>query len=138
MWPLELVATATDSPRYSPGGSFNKFGTVVNGISGTFSMVALRWASTGAAASTARMTDEVRIRFIEASLDLIYSRGIQGGAGNGRSPARRLRLRLGLGSRNKARQTALPQPPQQRSTWQPVRRLWFLVPRRVSFARKGS
>src|SRR5271154_6973451 len=68
MWPLELVATATDSPRYSPGGSFNKFGADVNGISGTFSMVALRCANAGAAIS-ARTTDQVRIRVITSLLE---------------------------------------------------------------------
>src|ERR1700674_5551755 len=68
MWPLELVATATDSPRYSPGGSFKKFGADENSIEGTFSMVALRWANAGAAATTARATDDVRIRFIKVSL----------------------------------------------------------------------
>src|SRR5215471_13635182 len=41
MCPLEFVATATDSPKYSPGGSFSKFGVVVNEISGTPSIVAL-------------------------------------------------------------------------------------------------
>ena len=66
-WPLELVATATASPRYSPGGSFRKFGTAVNGISGTFWMVALRCANAGASANTERATDEMKIRFIEIS-----------------------------------------------------------------------
>src|SRR5579872_6169931 len=69
MWPLELVATATDSPRYSPAGSFNKFGAEVNGISGTFSMVALRWLNAGAAASTATAADNIRIRFMGISLN---------------------------------------------------------------------
>src|SRR5215831_14544608 len=67
VWPLELVATATASPRYSPGGSFRKFGTVVNGISGTFWIVALRWANAGASANTESATGEMRIRFIEIS-----------------------------------------------------------------------
>src|SRR5579872_3180278 len=66
MWPLELVATATDSPRYSPGGSFKKFPAVVNGISGTFSIVALRCANTGIAARAARVNDQVKICFIES------------------------------------------------------------------------
>src|ERR1041385_7336406 len=67
MWPLELVATATASPRYSPGGSFRKFGTVVNGISGTFWMVALRCAKPGATPNRNRATDETKNRFIEIS-----------------------------------------------------------------------
>jgi hypothetical protein len=40
MFPFELVATATDSPRYSPAGSLRKFGTEVKGMSGTPVMVA--------------------------------------------------------------------------------------------------
>src|SRR4030095_5626290 len=40
MWPFELVATATDSPSYSPGGSFKKFGTDVNEMSATPVIVA--------------------------------------------------------------------------------------------------
>src|SRR5436853_2033101 len=67
MWPLEFVATATASPRYSPGGSFRKFGTAVNGISGTILMVALRCANAGASANTERATGEMKIRFIEIS-----------------------------------------------------------------------
>src|ERR1700722_17101413 len=68
--PLELVATATDSPRYSPAGSFNKFGADVNGISGTFSMVALRWANAFAASSTTAVTDNVGTLFIRTLLNL--------------------------------------------------------------------
>src|SRR5215472_12574200 len=67
MWPFELVATATDSPRYSPGGSFKKFGTDENSISGTCSIVALRWANVGAVARVARTTDDGRIHFMETS-----------------------------------------------------------------------
>src|SRR5271169_6394101 len=67
MWPFELVATATDSPRYSPGGSFSKFGTDENGMSRTFSIVALRCANEGAAASNTSVTEDVRILFIEVS-----------------------------------------------------------------------
>ena len=33
---LELVATPTTSPKYTPGGSFRKFGTDSYAISGTF------------------------------------------------------------------------------------------------------
>src|SRR4029453_11407163 len=40
MWPLEFVATATDSPSDSPGGSFRKFGTDVNEMSATPVIVA--------------------------------------------------------------------------------------------------
>src|ERR1051326_8148500 len=65
-WPLEFVATATASPRYSPGGSFKKFGTVENGISGTFWMVALRCANAGASASAHRATGGTRIRFMKS------------------------------------------------------------------------
>jgi hypothetical protein len=41
--PFESVATATDSPRYSPAGSLRKFGTVVKGISDT----PVTWPSAG-------------------------------------------------------------------------------------------
>src|SRR5260370_25369834 len=51
MCPFELVATATDSPRYSPGGSLRKFGTEVKGISGTFWALAFCCASAGATPS---------------------------------------------------------------------------------------
>src|SRR5258708_4171366 len=47
MCPFELVATATDSPRYSPGGSLRKFGTEVKGISATFWALAFCCASAG-------------------------------------------------------------------------------------------
>src|SRR5262252_2346314 len=40
MWPFELVATPTASPRVSPAGTFRKFGTEVYAISGTFCAVA--------------------------------------------------------------------------------------------------
>jgi hypothetical protein len=40
MLPFEFVATATDSPRFSPDGSLRKFGTDVNGMSGTPAIVA--------------------------------------------------------------------------------------------------
>src|SRR3982750_3677969 len=50
MLPFELVATATDSPRDSPGGSLRKFDTVVNGISGTPVIVAFACANAGPAA----------------------------------------------------------------------------------------
>jgi len=40
MLPFELVATATDSPRFSPGGSLRKFGTELAGMSGTPAIVA--------------------------------------------------------------------------------------------------
>src|SRR5262252_2841806 len=66
MWPLELVATATASPRYSPAGSLKKFGAVVNGISGTSWMVALRCANAGASANTERATGGTKTRFIES------------------------------------------------------------------------
>src|SRR5271154_7039989 len=68
MCPLELVATATDSPRYSPGGSLRKFGTEVKGISGTFWALAFCCARAGAAHSTkAAAQTDVRQRFIESS-----------------------------------------------------------------------
>src|SRR5437867_2825922 len=68
MWPLELVATPTDSPRNSPAGTFRKFGTDVYGISGTFCAVAFCCANAGAAHSTKAMADtNARQRFIGAS-----------------------------------------------------------------------
>src|SRR6266581_9595653 len=68
MWPLELVATATDSPRYSPAGTFRKFGTDVYRISGTFCAVAFCCANAGAAHSTKAIADtDARQRFIGAS-----------------------------------------------------------------------
>src|SRR6266545_4058369 len=51
MLPFELVATATASPRDSPGGSLRKFGTEVNGMSGTPVIVAFCWATAEPATS---------------------------------------------------------------------------------------
>src|SRR6476619_4291189 len=72
MCPLELVATATDSPRYSPGGSLRKFGTEVKGISGTFWALAFCCARAGAAAHSikAAAQTDVRLRCIESSRKL--------------------------------------------------------------------
>src|SRR5215475_3361506 len=65
MLPLESVATATDSPRYSPAGTFRKLGTDVIGISGTPVIVALSCALAAPAQSTrARAQADVRNRFI--------------------------------------------------------------------------
>src|SRR3954462_9202074 len=67
MWSLELVATATDSPRYSPGGGFRKFGTDVNGISGTPVIVALSCACAAPAHSTTASAQvDVKSRFIDS------------------------------------------------------------------------
>src|SRR5882762_8397093 len=52
MLPFELVATATDSPKYSPGGSLRKFGTDVKGMSGTPVIVAFCCADEEPATST--------------------------------------------------------------------------------------
>src|SRR5436190_17764540 len=49
MWPFEFVAMPTDSPSVSPGGTFNKFGTDVYWISGTFWIVAFCCANAEAA-----------------------------------------------------------------------------------------
>src|SRR3982751_1064334 len=68
MLPFELVATATDSPRDSPGGSLRKFDTVVNGISGTPVIVAFACANAGPAASVRTAHAEARIRIIERPL----------------------------------------------------------------------
>src|SRR5215510_4334374 len=51
MCPFEFVATATDSPSDSPAGSFRKFGTAVNGISGTPVIVAFCCAAADPATS---------------------------------------------------------------------------------------
>src|SRR5436190_14263545 len=67
MWSLELVATATDSPRYSPGGGLRKFGTAVNGISGTPVIVALSCACAAPAHSTTASAQvDVKSRFIDS------------------------------------------------------------------------
>src|SRR4051812_30677588 len=67
MWSRELVATATDSPRYSPGGGFRKFGTDVNGISGTPVIVALSCACAAPAHSTTASAQvDVKSRFIDS------------------------------------------------------------------------
>src|SRR5919198_1555042 len=68
MLPFEFVATATASPRYSPGGSLRKFATVVNGISGTPVTVAFACANAGPAASVRTAHAEARIRVIERPL----------------------------------------------------------------------
>src|SRR5712664_1052449 len=52
MLPFESVATATDSPKYSPAGSLRKFGTAVKGISGTPVIVAFCWATAERATSS--------------------------------------------------------------------------------------
>src|SRR6185369_1597185 len=72
MWPLEFVATATASPRYSPGGSFRKFGTVVNEISGTPWIVALRCANAGASANTEKAASEIKYRFMDSQTSKRY------------------------------------------------------------------
>src|SRR2546425_5219006 len=69
MLPFELVATATDSPRYSPAGSLRKSGTDVKEISGTPVTVAFCWADADAATSSnAAAHAEARCRFMERSL----------------------------------------------------------------------
>src|SRR4030095_3438637 len=65
MLPFEFVATATDSPRDSPGGSLRRFGTVLNGMSGTPVIVAFACANAGPAASIRTAYVEARIRVIE-------------------------------------------------------------------------
>src|SRR5262245_15773588 len=68
MLPFELVATATDSPRYSPAGSFRKFGTDEKGISGTPVIVAFCWADAETARSTTAAQVERRCRVMDGSL----------------------------------------------------------------------
>src|SRR4029450_8520577 len=68
MLPFEFVATATDSPRYSPGGSLRRFDTVVNGISGTPVTVAFCCANAGPVASVRQAHAEARIRVIDPPL----------------------------------------------------------------------
>src|SRR5260370_18338657 len=51
MCTFELGATATDCPRYSPGGSLRKFATEVKGIAGKIWALAFCCASAGAAPS---------------------------------------------------------------------------------------
>src|SRR5713101_4323573 len=68
MFPFELVATATDSPRYSPAGSLRKFGTEVKGISGTPVIVAFCCADTEPARRRTAAYGENRCRFMDGSL----------------------------------------------------------------------
>ena len=68
MLPFELVATATDSPRDSPAGSLRKFGTAVNGISGTPVIVAFCWADAEPARSRTAAHVQERCRVMARSL----------------------------------------------------------------------
>src|SRR3954467_9733005 len=68
MFPFELVATATDSPRDSPAGSLRKFGTDVNGISGTPVIVAFCWADAEPARSRTTAYVQKRCRVMDRSL----------------------------------------------------------------------
>src|SRR5438034_7696097 len=68
MLPFELVATATASPKYSPAGSFRKFGTEVKGISGTPVIVAFCWADAEPARSRTAVQVENRCRVMDGSL----------------------------------------------------------------------
>src|SRR6185436_383316 len=68
MLPFELVATATDSPRNSPAGSLRKFGTAVNGISGTPVIVAFCWADAEPARSRTAAHVQARCRVMGRSL----------------------------------------------------------------------
>src|SRR5262245_35739863 len=72
MLPFESVATATDSPRYSPAGSLRKFGTVVKGMSGTPVTVAFCWQSAEAAVTTTAAHVEGTRRFMGRSLYQAY------------------------------------------------------------------
>src|SRR6266849_1263258 len=65
MLPFELVATATDSPKYSPAGSLRKFGTAVKGMSVTPVIVAFCWATAGPATRTTAVHAEARYRSME-------------------------------------------------------------------------
>src|SRR5438067_11045536 len=66
MLPFEFVATATDSPSDSPAGSLRKFGTVVNGISGTPAIVAFCCADAEPETRNNAAHAEARYRFIGA------------------------------------------------------------------------
>src|SRR3981081_481363 len=68
MFPFELVATATDSPRYSPAGSLRKFGTEVKGMSGTPVIVAFCWADAEPARTRTAAYVEKRCRVMDGSL----------------------------------------------------------------------
>src|SRR5689334_5622064 len=68
MFPFELVATATDSPSDSPGGSLRKLGTDVKAISGTPVIVAFCCATAEAvSARTIAAQAAVRCRVMDAS-----------------------------------------------------------------------
>src|SRR5208283_3159551 len=78
-------------------------------MSGTFSMVALRCASAGTAASTARTTDEVRIRFIEASSNFPFGISILGESReNGERPRMEMMEKRGIESGGRWRCPFLP------------------------------
>src|SRR5215210_4586847 len=68
MFPFEFVATATASPRYSPGGSLRKFGTEVKGISATPVIVAFCWADAEPARSRTAAYVQKRCRVMDARL----------------------------------------------------------------------
>src|SRR3954469_16352483 len=68
MFPFELVATATDSPRDSPAGSLRKFGTDVNGMSGTPVIVAFCWADAEPVRSRTAAYVQKRCRVMDGSL----------------------------------------------------------------------
>src|SRR5215813_13966774 len=89
MLPFELLATATDSPRDSPGGSLRKFATVVNGISGTPVIVAFACANAEPVASVRTAHVEARISVIECPLS--RAEPIPVAAENSISPAASMR-----------------------------------------------
>src|ERR1700730_10152527 len=76
MFPFELVATATASPKYTPAGSLRKFGTEVKGISGTPVIVAFCWADAEPARSRTAAYVEKRCRVMDAAYTRVPVRSI--------------------------------------------------------------
>src|SRR4029079_14818051 len=89
MLPFELVATATDSPRFSPGGSLRKFGTDVTGMAGTPVIVAFAWANAGPAVDkTTAAHAAARHRFMGTPRPGAYIRSIAASIRSGAGIAR--------------------------------------------------
>src|ERR1044071_5647956 len=96
MLPFESVATATDSPRYSPAGSLRKLATEVNGMSGTPVIVAFCWATTVPAMSSMNAALAApRNRFMRRIIRRSAAAAAVSGADGERRAHERQRRRLG-------------------------------------------
>src|SRR6266508_1184545 len=111
MLPFELVATATDSPRFSPAGSLRKLGTEVKGISGTPVIVAFCWADAAPARSRTAAYVENRCRVMDGSL-------YQGPRPFNQDPATGLTCSpRGSAGRRDRRNSRVRAPPLRRAPW---------------------